>query len=242
MKKRALQLLLSIFFLLFQAFPVNASLLAIGKDGKIVWNVLSEEASLEIPKHSYMEVKEVVEKKADEGSVVALVKGENGKMNLTVTSLGGLRELDVTGYKSDLVEIEERAPIQKLSLKLEGDKIVLVQRGVRAKTDYAVSVDAKTAEIIVKTPSGSKYVSILPQEAVETILRTKIINRVASGEINIVEEERELLYKISGEKVVHLLNVYDYNIPVSANLSASTGEVLSIEAPIWYKLIVFLLT
>ncbi|OGM20260.1 hypothetical protein A2955_00240 [Candidatus Woesebacteria bacterium RIFCSPLOWO2_01_FULL_37_19] len=239
---------LTIIFILFLILTLSsykaasASVLVIKESGEIVFNVLSEDTSIEIPRHSFLEIKDVANAKPDKDSKVSLEKNEEGKISLIVLSDNQKREMDVSQIKDGLIEIEERAATQKLQVGIEGDKFLLSQNRIKAITDFPITIDSKSAEIIVKTPSGSKYVSILPSVAADTILRTKVINTINGNRVSIIEEERELQYEISGEKTINLFNLYFYTIPVQTRLSASTGEILDIEAPIWYKVLGFLFT
>ena len=79
-----------------------------------------------------------------------------------------------------------------------------------------------------------------PLEAVEAVLRTKLITKAVNPKIEIVEKERELQYIISGEKVFNILGIYEYSIPITSYISASTGEILSVDSPTWFKYVKFL--
>src|SRR4030042_1417021 len=72
---------------------------------------------------------------------------------------------------------EERAEIEKVTIELENDKFLIKQRSVVASTDYEININPKTAGISLKTPTGLKYLSILPRQAAETVLKSKLINK-----------------------------------------------------------------
>ena len=103
-------------------------------------------------------------------------------------------------------------------------------------------VDSKKAKLSVTTESGDHFLAVLPYQAVQTLLRTKLLSQIEREKIEIIEEERELQYLVSGEKIINVYDVFEYSIPVTTKLSASNGEILSIEAPVWYKAVAFLLT
>ena len=243
MGKKVATFFIGVLALLVFPSTAFASLLVIDEGGQVVWKVLSEKDSiaLEIPRHSFIEIKKAARKEADEGSRVNLTKTDD-KISLVVTSNNETRELDVSGWENDLVEIEQRGEIQKIIVGVVDNKFSLEQKGIKALTDFPIEIDAKTAEFSVKTSTGNRFISVLPFEVVETLLRSKLLNKITNNEIQILEQERELQYVVSGEKVINVLGFFQYSVPVSASLSVSTGEILGIEAPIWYKAISFLFT
>jgi len=240
MKSLTASFIIGLFILLLSSSNANASLLVVKKNGEVTWNVLSEEdTALGIPTHSYLEVKKAGEVTPSSTSVITLSK-KNDKISLFVDSGNEKRELDVTNWQEDLLEIEERAEVQKLKINLNEGKFSLEQKGIIAVTDYPLTIDSKSAELSLVTPSGERFVSIFPLEAVEAVLRTKLITKAVNPKIEIVEKERELQYIISGEKVFNILGIYEYSIPITSYISASTGEILSVDSPTWFKYVKFL--
>ena len=234
----------TLLFLSVFSSNINASLLVIDKKGDIVWNVLSENdglLALEVPKRSQIEVKEVAEEKPDANSTISL-ENTNGKVNLAVTTDSGTRELDVSELSGALVRVEERAQVQEIELAVVDDKFSLKQKGISALTSFPIKVDAEQAEFSVRTSSGDKFISILPFQAVEILLRSKLLNRINNNEIEIIEEEQKLQYLVVGERIINILDIFEHSVPVTTKLSISTGEILSIEAPIWYKVVAYFLT
>jgi hypothetical protein len=216
---------------------IHASILKVERGGNIVWKVLSDEDSstLEIPKRSSLEVKEVGKETPTPDAQILLKKSDQ-KISLVVTSQGSTKDLDVTNWKDDLVEIEERPGVQTVRIGLAGGKFSLEQNGITALTDYPINIDSKTSELSLTTSSGNRFISILPYQAVESVLRSRIVNKIEPGSLEILEEAQELQYKIFGGKVLNFFDIYKYSIPIRMNVSATTGEILFIEAPSWYKI------
>jgi hypothetical protein len=50
----------------------------------------------------------------------------------------------------------------------------------------------------------------------------------------------KLAYEIAGDRIVNLFNIYKYAVPVKVQVSASTGEIISIDQPTWLKVVSFL--
>ena len=245
MRKVTLLFLLTIVACFLLLFPsrVSAKLLLIKSDGELVWSVLSSgtDVDLEIPKASYIEVKEVAKSKPAKDAKILLQK-DGEKISMVVNADGYEKEIDITGWEDSIVEIEERPELQKVSINVVDGRFAIKQKGVVAFTEYPISIDSKTAKLSVTTESGDRLVSILPFNAVESLVRTRIITRIAEGGIDLIEEERELTYKVNGEKLLNLFNIYEHPVQMNIAVSASTGEIVKIEAPVWYKAISFLFT
>ena len=230
------------FSLLFfvAASSVEASLLVIDKDGTVTWKVLAEESnSIEIPKSSGLSVREVVNTKPSEDAQVILKK-DGEKISLVVLGESGNKELDVSGWKDDLVEIEERPEIQTVKIGIDDGKFSLEQKGIVALTDFPINIDAKTAKISVLTESGDRFVSILPYQATEGVLRSRLVTNLSGDKIYLIEQERELAYAIDAVKEINFFNIYKYPFPIKTYVSASTGEIISVDQPAWLRVLGFL--
>lgn len=236
MKYKVLFIFLIIF--LISTGDVSASLLTIDKDGNLSWNVLSYESSLalDVPGGTEIDVKKIASDAVGGKSIVTLKK-ENDK--ITLTEVGG-RELDVSSWEDDVVEVEERGSVKNLKVTINDGKFSLEQDNIKAKTDYPITIDAKENKISVETQTGDKYLAILPYDAAQSFLRTKIVTNVNSSDMEVVEYEKDISYLVNGEKVINLLNIYDLKLPVSAHISASTGEVMMVD-PSWLGVVNYLL-
>lgn len=238
--KRALLSFSLAFSILFLLSPhAKAQLLVVRKDGEVVWKVLSSESEtvLPIPRASRIEIKDLPSAGTAEPRITLSKKGE--KISMLVDEGVYEKELDISQWKDKVVELEERAEIQKLTIELLDDRFAIRQRGVVALTDYPINIDPKRAELSVETESGVRIVSILPFQAAESLLRAKLVTNIRER-MELLEKERELTYKIGGVKIINLFNLYRFPVNIEAEVSASTGEILSYDSPIWYKVIGFL--
>lgn len=235
--------IITCFLSLVFTSSAQASLVTIEEGGEVVINVLSAEESieLEIPQREYLAVKDIVETDSSPDTRISFSK-DGEEIRLNVSTAQGDKSLDVSNYLDPVVEIEERPQTQKLSIGVKNGLFEIKQKGITVQTDYEISIDPKTAGLTLKTPSGLRFLSILPLEAANSIFRTKLINRLPKGNaMKLVElEGRELAYEITGDKVISILNVYNHSIPVTTKISASTGEILTIDEPSWLKVFSFL--
>ncbi len=223
---------LVLFFL--STSPVDASLVVVDSEGKVIWKVLSSQdpLALDIAERGEIEIKEVV---AGETSTSIALRKEGEKFFLN--------DLEVTNWNDSLVEIEEREEVKKILIGTQGDKFTIEQNGIIAMTDFPINIRPKENELSVTTDSGAIFLSILPIEAAESALRSRFISRVNKKGIYLSEEEVGVLaYRIEGEKVFNFFNLFEYSVPVTAHVSASTGEILAVKGPEWFKIFSFLFT
>ena len=244
MRRLLLPLVVLFIFLVFGASSANASLVTITQEGEIVMNVLSVDDSitLDVPEVESFEVTEIAEAPVDGNAVVSIEK-EGGQISMTISSPDiGYKKLDVTDYDDDLVEIEERDRAKIVKLGIVGDKLSIEQRNIIALTSLPINIDPSRKELSLTTSSGRRYVSILPQEAVDSLMRTKLISSYnPDAELEIIEDETgNAVYLVDGKKIVNVFNIYDYELDVSAKVSATTGELIGIENPEWLKYFNFL--
>jgi len=241
MRKIRYILLLLPFFLCF-AGPVRATLLAVQPNGEVIWKVLSSEDSiaLNIPQRESLTIKEVmVGSDIDSEKTISLLR-DGDKFQLTVNSAEGEKNLDVTEVKGDLIEIEERPEVKKIQIGLQGDKFIIVQGDVTAFTVFPIDVNPVKAEISVLTQSGSRLLAVLPKDALDGVLKAKVLNKIDAGGINLLEKDQNLTYDISGLRTLNVFNLFNYDVPVKASVSAVNGEILFVEQPQWLRIIGFI--
>jgi len=227
-----LAVLLVLSFL--SAKGVNASLITIDKEGNIIWNVLSYETPLAVPQKNL----EVTSIKNTEGTNQLISLNRQGdKVSLKV---GDDNEMDVTNVGGGLVEIEERADTKKIEIGLVENRFSIKEEGIIALSPFPIDIDPIENRLSIVTSSGKKYLGILPYEAIQIALRSKYINRVSGDMFEITEEERDISYSVVGERLINLFDLAKIPIPVTAKVSASSGEILSVDQPVWLKFIGFM--
>jgi len=241
--KKKIVATLSLFFFLFLFSPAEAraAIVQIRADGQVIVNVLGWEDSLAlgIPKKESLQIKEIASTGTSNPSHVSLSQ-ENGVISLNVASSEGQKSMDVTGYKDNLVEIEERDQARKVQIGIIDGKFSITENGVTATTDFPINVSPKNAEISVTAPSGIRYLAILPFEAYQNLVKARIISTIGDGKLSITEGDKgELSYIVPGQKVINVFNLFDYPVDVKTTVSASTGEVLLVDEPIWLKVLGF---
>lgn len=241
MKKLLLATSLVFGLLFLSADATHASYLVVNSKGELVWKVLSVETpSAEQP--SEIKVKDVLNTRSYQNPKISLFK-DGDRLQLLVASKEGEKKIDVTDFDQDIVEVEERPHTQKFTVGVgEGNKFFLKQEGIEVVTDFPIIINAEKGEISVLTPTGYRFISVLPKEAIEVLLRTKLITKISKTEKPLMTEGEhgQLIYKVSGEKVVNMFNLFNLEVPVKGEVSVLTGEVVSVEQPVWLRLFGFI--
>lgn len=226
-------------FLLFvfcciQPVAVHASLLTFSADGELYFNVLG----LSDTSDSSLEIKKIADNYSIKNESVSLVN-ESGKIYLSYN--GSSKKVDLTNYKNDIVQIEEKDAPTTVSIKGRESGFEIVQRGIVTYTEYPIKINSPENQISIATDTGERYVSFMPYEAVRMLARTNMITEVAGGNIQLAESAGEPAYVISGTKLVTLFKIFSFNVPITAHVSAANGNVVKVDQPIWYSLIGYFL-
>jgi len=228
-----MKFLIFVFVFLFIAAPVEAALVTITPDGRIVNNVLSAEnvrSEISIKKVSAVET-------APSASV--LLTRSDGKVQVIVDDAGVERTRDVTSFSDTVIELVETSPPKTVDISVNDEGFVLAQGGIEAVTIFPIKVDARGRTIAVETPVGSHNINVLPADAFTSLVNARIVT-VNLGMAIAQGENGELLYQVAGERVVDVLGFFDISVPVVARVSAVTGRLLEIDQPAWARVMSFL--
>lgn len=233
MKKFMGLTLFSIFFFVFSS-SADASLVTIKNTGEVIQNVLSlqDGIALVVPQSQDIEVTQEVSEEGEEESVYLEKNGDS--ISLTVGEGVERKTFDITTWNEDLIEIEEREDTEKISIFVHDNKFAIEQGGFTTYTDYPINIDPKENRISLKTTSGSVFLAIFPIDAVQTVLRSKLLTRAMNASL-LEKDVGTLAYEIQGEKEINLFNITKYSVPVKTQVSASTGEILFVDQPVWLK-------
>lgn len=218
---------------------ISASLVTIQPNGNTVWNVLGAETDGE-----KIQVKKVAMIQNGQLPDTVQVQKEGDEIQVKMQKDGKTQVANATDYKDTLVEIEARDDTRKVKILAKDGKFILQESGLDAVTEYPVEIDATEAKIGVKAPSGLRYLEVLPYEAFQTLVKGRALDDIESGDTAVVLTENdagELHYVIKGEKELDL-KVYKVNVPVTATISATTGKLLTVDAPIWFKVVGFFIS
>ena len=166
------------------------------------------------------------------------LKSETGILKLEAETEDGERtELG----EDDAIEIEDRHDDKIRFATGSSDREMTFSRNrVRARTNFLLSVDLNTNELIVTTPNGVKRVTVLPDQAIANLLANDVIDRLepeSETELELTEEDGVPTYEVAGESDQKLLGLLSVKIKSRVKVSAETGEVVRTEKAILARLI-----
>lgn len=182
----------------------------------------------------------------ENGTVKLKYRIENGKVVLKAEDENGD---EVEMEDSELTELEDSVDDETGGddLKLASttdDRLSVTRNQIKAITDFPLSIDVETRELVVTTPDGEKIVTVLPDQAVENLLATGIISKLETpptgtdaetqpdaltGEIKIETRNNEIVYRVNGVKTHRLLGFIPVNTQTTAFVSADSGNVVAQE-------------
>lgn len=193
---------------------------------------------------------------------------ENGTVKLKYSIVNGQVVLNVENEDGEEVEIgdDELEELEnEVEDELEDDDIRLVsttnnqlaltQNQIAALTNFPLSINAETKELIITTPTGQRVVTVLPDEAVQNLIATGIINSIETppedittqdqlgtltGVVEIETRDNEIVYKIKGNKTHLMLGIIPVTTPVTAFVSTDTGLTVAKQQSILTNVIDFL--
>jgi len=182
--RRTLPGLLVFVLLYFMSVSVvySSGLVLINKKGEVIVKVLgiTSDEKMKIVGISTLESGNSVY--SNNAQVSLTLTGEDVRVD--IKSADGVKTLNATDWDEEIVEIEERGDVKKIS----------------------------------------------------TLKNTKIVSLYDN--IKITERENgELIYEVKGEKAIKILGLFNVRGNVDVDVSASSGEVLTINEPLWLKIL-----
>ena len=152
---------------------------------------------------------------------------------------------DVELAEESLAKIDDRLEKDNIKVATAGASKFLVQKGtVGAVTDFPVSVDLATNTLFVNMPNGQKEIAVLPEQAIQNIIKAKIIsslgdkpavagantNVTSVGQLVILGEKNGIpVYEINGVSDQKLLGFIPVKVQKDIVVSGQTGNALSID-------------
>ncbi|MFC1649645.1 hypothetical protein ACFL2C_02980 [Patescibacteria group bacterium] len=226
---------LSLFFVTISVSPVEASLVTISSSGGISINVLGEHVDKEV------NVSKIAIADNSEKDKVFFSREDNS-VKLSVVTENGEETLEVTDFGDDLVEIESRPDTERVVIGIDGNNYTLTQGNLKTSTDFDISIDPENARLSLATPQGIRFVSVFPKDATDLLLKSKTFSNLSEDNpIRIVENEDGFLtYEVVGIKNINVLNLIDLPIEITGYVSTSTGEIVSVDQPVWLPIAEYL--
>jgi len=108
------------------------------------------------------------------GSKLRIKHEKNNRIQLELENGGD--EIPESTPSAEL-EIEDSVNKNKTKVRSNGRAFSVIRDNIEAKTNFPLSVDLDTNELIVTTPKGSKVVTILPDQAVSNMLAANVLDQ-----------------------------------------------------------------
>lgn len=176
---------------------------------------------------------------------------------------------DENGKEVELEATEEAEILDKAKNELEGDDIQIAtgsaelgftQKGRRVRTNFPLSVNPATGQLFVTTPSGTKVVTILPQQAIENMIDAGVLTRteepqnpppldasgtaqvlsVGNASIELTEVNSQPTYAISGIKAQKMLGFIPVDIKIKTYVSTADGSLIKIQESLFSRILDFI--
>jgi len=225
-----------LFLLFFSCFTVSvdASIIKVTKNGKIIWGVLSYETD------SQIKIKNIASVSDKNEANEIYLKNEGDKLTLEVNSDSSVKKADITNFEGNILEIETHKNPQNIIIYEKDGRFVINQQNYLATTSLSIILNPQDQTLSVGTSRGTSKIIVLPQEAVSGLIRANIITN-ANNSIFLDENETgRLVYKINGEKIIEIFNLLEINVPVFAEVSPTDGKLVDKIEPKWFSVLGFL--
>ncbi len=219
----------------YQGNLINFSSQILGKEDEI----RVENREEEIEPEDETENEEVEEEIENENVETLDINRDNNKLKLEIkTKDDKLIESDQDEFK---IEDENGDELVKISSGEAENEFKIERNQIEVRTNFPLSVNLNTKELIVNTPAGQKIVTILPDHAATIISSLGILdNPQVETEIEIQTEGNQLVYKIRGKKRERFLGFLNVDLNKEVVVSAETGSLLKTNEPLLTQVIDFL--
>lgn len=164
---------------------------------------------------------------------------KDGKVEIEtkVKSGEGETELENEAENEAVKEVEAELEKEDVKVATAPGQIALVNKRAGALTSFPLSVDPTTRQLTVTTPSGSKVVAVLPQQAINNLLASHVMDDVVNEKVEnnlasipqMIKMEVEngvLGFKVKGTKTHKLLGLIPIKTGVEGFVSAENGQVV----------------
>ena len=168
---------------------------------------------------------------------------ENGQIvNKVENDEGDEVELEDDELEEVEDEIDDELEDEGIEISTDSGRPMVIKNQVAASTEFPLSIDVGTNQLIITTQDGQKVVTVLPDQAVQYLLATGIINSVnltqesdipttSMGPVESIVQlkvrNNEPVYEIEGIKMFRLFAFIPVSQPVKAIVSAQTGDLVT---------------
>ncbi len=180
----------------------------------------------------------------EQGNSSIEISSEGGKLSIKAKEENGT---EVQLQENSLDKINEALKNEDIGIATSSGKGLLIRKGqFEAETHFPVSINPTTNQLTVTTPAGVKTVAVLPDEAVNNLLKQKYIDSVASSSANtgivLGLLNNEPAFQIQGVDNRNLFGLFPISVDKTSYVSAQNGQVLKVNQTFLSQLLSFLST
>lgn len=155
--------------------------------------------------------------------------------------------------EQELFKITDRLDKTGIKVATVGGELLLARNQIGALSNFPLQLDLNTNQLIASTSAGTKILTILPDQAVQNMLAANAISRLGpqaivqaartgqiatvSGIIQLAVKNNVPVYEIPGMRDFRLLGFIPVSRPVTAVVSAETGQLLGTEQSLLTRVI-----
>lgn len=182
---------------------------------------------------------EKIKSEIRQGNLRVKYELENGKVKIETKVKQAENEVELEDEAEDeaVEQAETELEDEDVRIATAPGQIALVNKRVGALSSLPISIDPTTRQLTVTTPAGSKVVAVLPQQAIDNMLASKVMDDVVSEKadnelasvpdlVKLEEKNGVLVYKVKGNKTHKLLGFIPIKTGVEAFVSAENGQVV----------------
>lgn len=145
-----------------------------------------------------------------------------------------VREQPEPEEETEIMRVREREDKNEVRINSRNGEFVIDRNNVGAATDFPLTVDSQTNALTVTTPSGEKQVTTLPDQAVQNMLMSKVIDTVSgqnsansSSQVKMIQKsDGTLVYEVEGERQKKLFGLMPLKFKKTAVVSVETGALV----------------
>ncbi len=139
--------------------------------------------------------------------------------------------------QEDLDEIENKIKDLDFKVSTSEGKILVQKNKFGAFSNFPLQLDLETKQLIASTSAGARILTILPDQAIENMLKANVITKILGLQgdtsladiVELGEKNGIPVYKLSGIKSHKLLGLIPIETEVKAEVSAETCDLVSTE-------------
>lgn len=198
----------------------------------------------EVTKQSQEQQREQQKKQSEQRAGQINFQSEGAKQEMEIQSPMGIKvKYKVEDGNQVKLEIENEPPEVGDLKEASGGSKTASQEGrpalknITTTSHFPLSINTATNQLIVTTPAGQRVVAVLPDKAVSNMLANGVITQLnppvasKSGElgepVKIASLDGQLVYQVEGSKTYKVFGFLPVSLPVTAYVSADSGNMIA---------------